>query len=210
MTIPSISVIIPAYNEEKTLARLLECVTSWKDAVETIVINDGSKDATRTVLKHFSSSIRLITHKTNKGKGHALASGIKISHSDILMFLDGDIIGLTHTDMDTLIQPIIRLEADMTLGIVRFHRLKRFSIGSSITGERAVWKKHITPHLQRLSRSRFGAEVVLNDIHKQLRVAAVQLPTVTIVDKFKKHPLHMALTSYIREWFEVVREWLSV
>ncbi|MBI3956293.1 glycosyltransferase [Candidatus Gottesmanbacteria bacterium] len=188
----------------------LECVTSWKGATETIVINDGSSDASGIVLKRFSSSIRLITHKTNKGKGHAMAKGIQKSQGDILMFLDGDIKGLTYADLDALIQPIIRFETDMTLGIVRFHRLKRFSIASSITGQRAVWKKNITPHLQRLASSGFGAEIVLNDIHKQLRVVTVQLSTVTIVDKFKKHPLHMAIISYIREWFEVASEWLSV
>lgn len=210
MITPAISVVIPVYNEERTLASLLACVTSWKRAAETIVVNDHSSDATATVLKRFASSIRIITHTTNKGKGYALASGIQKSRGDILMFLDGDIVGLTHADLDTLIEPIMRRKADMTLGIVRFARLKRFSIAPFITGQRVVWKKHITPHLLQLANSGYGAEIVLNDIHKRLRVVRVQWPTVTIVDKLKKHPLHTAVLSYLREWRQVIGVYLSL
>lgn len=210
MITPVISIIIPVYNEEQTLALLLSCVTSWKRAAETIVVNDHSSDATTQVLKQFASFIRLITHTTNKGKGQALASGIQKSRGDILMFLDGDVIGLTHADLDALVEPIIRREADMALGIVRFARFKRFSIAPFITGQRVVWKKHITPHLLQLANSGYGAEIVLNDIHKRLRVVCVQWPTVTIVDKLKKHPLHAAVTSYLREWRQVVGVYLRV
>lgn len=72
----NIGVIIPTYNNEKTLARIINNVLSLIDAQNIIVINDGSTDSTSSILTKFPS-IHLISFSKNRGKGVALQSGFK-------------------------------------------------------------------------------------------------------------------------------------
>src|SRR3989338_10739224 len=89
----NISVIIPAYNEEKSIGKTLG---ELKDALgrhnlkyETIVIDDGSTDTTFDAASSFSS-IRVIRHPKNKGYGAALKTGIKNATGEYIITLDSD------------------------------------------------------------------------------------------------------------------------
>jgi glycosyltransferase involved in cell wall biosynthesis len=90
-----LSIIVPAYNEEKNiysfLMRLTEILDSSLD-YEIIVVNDGSKDKTLDILKEGSlhPCIRVISYLHNAGKGHAIRVGVLQSRGNIVMFLDGD------------------------------------------------------------------------------------------------------------------------
>ncbi len=91
-----VTIIIPAYNEEKSIARTIKSALSldyMKDKLEVIVINDGSKDNTYEIAKKFVSKVnpivRVIT-KPNGGKGSALNLGIKHARGDIIISMDAD------------------------------------------------------------------------------------------------------------------------
>jgi len=88
----SISVIIPAYNREKTIRRCLESVLDQSHPLsEIIVVDDDSKDSTCEIVKsHDDERISLIEHKTNKGSQASRNTGIKASRSDWICFLDSD------------------------------------------------------------------------------------------------------------------------
>ena len=66
-------VVIPTYNNEKTIARLVKDVLKFTDSV--VVVNDGSTDRTNEILESFTYTIELVSYKKNKGKGHALIQG---------------------------------------------------------------------------------------------------------------------------------------
>lgn len=92
----SVSIIIPAYNEEETIARTIESAISLdypKSKIEIIVIDDGSKDRTYESAKKFESSkkrkIRVFT-KSNGGKGSALNLGISKAKGEIIITMDAD------------------------------------------------------------------------------------------------------------------------
>ena len=71
-------VLIPTYNNEKTLARVIEGVIEIVgESTQVIVINDGSTDSTLSILENFADRIELVTYETNKGKGNALRKGFK-------------------------------------------------------------------------------------------------------------------------------------
>lgn len=70
-------VIVPTYNNEKTLARVIKGVLEYAAPEEVIVVNDGSTDATLEVLATCNDQINLITYKENVGKGYALKKGFK-------------------------------------------------------------------------------------------------------------------------------------
>ncbi len=93
----SLSVVLPAYNEEQVIASIvsdvLNVLSRWRMDVEVLVVDDGSTDRTRSIVAALAathSQVRLITHSTNHGYGAALASGFKAATKDLTLFMDAD------------------------------------------------------------------------------------------------------------------------
>ena len=90
-----LSVIIPAFNEEKTIIETLKRIQSTKKNkidYEIIVINDGSKDNTLNLLKSNSELYdKLIEYENNLGKGFAVKKGIEASSGEYIIFQDADL-----------------------------------------------------------------------------------------------------------------------
>jgi len=83
------TVIVPAYNEEDGLRIVLEKIfQTVDDSYEVIVVDDGSDDRTSVVASKFPCTI--IRHKSNKGKGEALRSGIERAHGEKVIWIDAD------------------------------------------------------------------------------------------------------------------------
>jgi dolichyl-phosphate beta-glucosyltransferase len=92
-----LSVIIPAYNEEKRLLSTLGSVHDFLSAEESlfeiIIVDDGSSDGTCDVVKNFAvdhCGIRLISHSPNRGKGYSVRKGIEAGQGDLLLINDAD------------------------------------------------------------------------------------------------------------------------
>jgi len=92
----SISLIIPAYNEEKRLGVFLQSIVDYsnqqQDIGEIIVVDDGSSDATLSLAEKFSHNLplRIIKHEKNRGKGAAVRTGVMAAASDYIIFMDAD------------------------------------------------------------------------------------------------------------------------
>lgn len=107
-----VSVIIPAYNEEDTVAKVVEVVKKASYVDEIIVVNDGSSDNTAQEAQKAGAIV--ITHETNKGKGEALNTGFKEAQCDIIAFIDADIYNLTSKKVEAMIKPILDGKAEIT------------------------------------------------------------------------------------------------
>tara|TARA_A100001234_G_scaffold191770_1_gene178608 strand:- start:210 stop:878 length:669 start_codon:yes stop_codon:yes gene_type:complete len=86
----SYSLIIPIFNEEKTLTNLISQIETLNDKIEVIIINDGSDDRTKEILKNYHS-LKIINHSKNLGKGSSLVSGVKCAKNKNIIFMDGDL-----------------------------------------------------------------------------------------------------------------------
>jgi glycosyltransferase involved in cell wall biosynthesis len=91
-----ISIVIPAYNEEKrlpgTLRKILKFISTKKIRTEIIVVDDGSRDNTAAVVTALKSpEIRLIKNLKNMGKGFSVKNGVENSRGDIILFTDADL-----------------------------------------------------------------------------------------------------------------------
>lgn len=85
----SVSIVIPAFNEESGLAPVLAGLDRWRErGAEVLLVDDGSTDGTAELAKR--SGIRVIRHRTNKGYGAALKSGIRAATGSIIVTLDSD------------------------------------------------------------------------------------------------------------------------
>lgn len=97
----SLTVVIPAYNEEQGIAEIMERVLAVRadlhrvgiSQLELLVVDDGSKDKTAQIANTFCENdplVRVITHKKNKGYGGALKTGFSQATSDLIGFMDAD------------------------------------------------------------------------------------------------------------------------
>ena len=89
-----LSLIIPAYNEEKrigdTLRRVVEYLAEQSFDSEILLVDDGSQDKTREVVEREFPEVRIISYAENRGKGHAVRTGMLEGKGDIRFFFDAD------------------------------------------------------------------------------------------------------------------------
>ena len=114
-----VSIIIPVYNEEKTIIDILKKVSLQKInsiSMEIIVINDGSKDHSLELLKNNPKLYtKLINLEKNKGKGAAVREGLKSAVGDYILFQDADM-EYDPSEYEKLLEPIIKQDADIVMG----------------------------------------------------------------------------------------------
>ena len=113
-----LSVIIPCYNEENTLDRILDKVINENSIEkEVIVIDDFSTDNSRKKRENYNKKdkIKIIFNSQNKGKGYSIRQGLKLASGDIILIQDADL-EYSPDDYKYLIEPILNDEADVVYG----------------------------------------------------------------------------------------------
>ena len=146
MSVKKISVIIPAYNEERTVKTILDKVTGItlinQIQLEIIIVNDCSTDKTKEVIQNYiinnkTTNIVYYEHEKNKGKGAAIHTGIKKSTGEYIIVQDADL-EYDPEEFNHLLKPVFKDNADVVYGS-RFmgnnpHRILFFwhSIGNKV------------------------------------------------------------------------------
>ena len=112
-----ISVIIPAYNEVKTIHEIVRRVKATDLIDEIVVVDDGSKDGTREVLAEIAESegVKVILHDRNQGKGAAVRTGIQAATNDVMIIQDADL-EYDPRDYAGLFRPLEEGIADVVYG----------------------------------------------------------------------------------------------
>jgi glycosyltransferase involved in cell wall biosynthesis len=115
-----ISVLIPVFNEKKTIEEIVRRVQNVQIAHEIVIVDDGSSDGTRDILSQMSNgsglaSIRIIYHDKNKGKGAAVKTAIENALGDVLIIQDADL-EYDPRDYPFLLKPIKEGIADIVYG----------------------------------------------------------------------------------------------
>ena len=120
----TLSIIIPVFNECKTILLLLDKINDVKlqgnISKDIIIINDGSSDNTNDIIVKYISenrflNIRLIQHETNKGKGAAIHTGINLAIGEFLIIQDADL-EYDPEEYNILLNPILKGKADVVYG----------------------------------------------------------------------------------------------
>lgn len=170
--IEKITVLIPAYNEEKHLGKTLAALKENPFVSEIIVVDDGSGDQTAAVAE--ASGAIVVSLEKNRGKGGAIAAGIAKVQNPVVLLLDADLQESAGKAL-TLVKPVLKGEADMTIACFPpgqsgkgFGFAKRFaawgirrltgrSLEAPLSGQRCL-KKEVLEAISPFA-PRFGLEV---------------------------------------------------
>ena len=160
-----ISAIIAAYNEEKTIAEVLDVLTRCEMIDEIVVVSDGSTDRTVEIARGFDR-VSTIALRENRGKGYAMRMGVAYARHDVLFFVDGDMFRLTRQHITSLLGPVLRDECDMNIGVRSRGPIRNFfhlqmKVGPVLSGIR-VMRRFVWDVVPLRYQERFKIEAALN------------------------------------------------
>src|SRR3972149_3661055 len=112
-----ITVIIPVYNESKTIREIIRRVQAMKLVHEILIVDDGSTDGTRDILTEINGqgNVRVIFHESNLGKGAAVRTGIQAAAGEVVIIQDADL-EYDPRDYPALLRPIQEEIAEVVCG----------------------------------------------------------------------------------------------
>jgi glycosyltransferase involved in cell wall biosynthesis len=115
----NVSIIIPAFNEERTILEVLEKIRLQKikdTTVEVVVVDDGSTDKTAEIVEANSHLYSVfIRQQPNQGKGAAVKAGLKAATGEYVLFQDADL-EYDPAEYERLLIPVLRFQADIVMG----------------------------------------------------------------------------------------------
>jgi glycosyltransferase involved in cell wall biosynthesis len=209
-----VAAIVPAYNEERTIGNVLKTLKLAKEIDEIIVVSDGSTDKTAQISKSFE--VKVLEGPEREGKGRAMRKGVESTDANVIAFFDADLIGLSPEHITQLVQPILKNEAGMVVGI-------RDRIGETplwllkidpllaFGGERAM-KREIFENLpERFSRG-FEIETALNFYCKinKIKVKYAKLKGLKMIIKEKKYGFLKGFLERIKMEGEMIKIRISL
>lgn len=114
---PKLSIVIPVYNEHKTIVQVIERVRKLQIDKQIIIVDDGSTDGTREVLGALKDmpEVDVFFHSVNQGKGAALQTGFRLAEGEIVIVQDADL-EYNPEDILKVIEPIERGQASIAFG----------------------------------------------------------------------------------------------
>ena len=208
-----LSVVIPVYNEVRTIEQVIARVRAAQIPCEMVIVDDGSRDGTRELLARLrddesgtNPDLRIVLHEKNQGKGAALKTGFEHCTGDVVVVQDADM-EYDPRDFRQLLQPIVEGQADVVYGSRFSHiegpvrsywhefanrfitRLSNWRTGKNLTDVETCYKMVRRELLQRvwptLREQRFGIEI-------ELTLKLARIPGV----RFYERPIGYAGRSY--------------
>jgi glycosyltransferase involved in cell wall biosynthesis len=203
-----VSAILPVFNEKERVGKIVKVLEEADFIDEAIFVDDGSKDGSFEFLKKFENQkIKIFGLKRNHGKGFALSFGIKRAKGDILIFIDSDLIGLRKEHLRNLVLPLLKEKKKCAIGVPLEKNRKIFKPWEFwLSGERAYFKRDLLPHLEKISKLRYGVELYLDSIFKPEEIKVVRLISLVSPSKFDKKEFFEAWKDYFKEVKEIFED----
>ncbi len=171
-----LSIIMPAYNEEKTIQQMIERVEKVYLGIdkEIVIVNDFSKDNTQKIiedLKRKYQNITSITHKTNKGKGAAIRTGLKNFTGDIMVIQDADL-EYNPEDFRRMLQIILDGKTKVVYGSRMLGNITGFKIASHFYGNKFLSLITRILYGQKITDMETCYKMITKDLAKSLNLRA--------------------------------------
>ncbi|NIP32363.1 glycosyltransferase [Candidatus Saccharibacteria bacterium] len=209
---PRVAAIIPAYNEEKTIGPIIKTLKASPLIDEVIVISDGSDDDTIRICNEIGPEI---CHQlpVKSGKGKAMQHGVTHTDAPIIFFFDADLIGLNEKHISAILEPVIRGERAMNVGIRDRgpFAMRMASHLPLIGGERAMIRQ-VFEDVPEKYKQGFMAEIAMNYYcrSRKLKYGCSPCPGLTIRRKMQKVGVIKGFLEYVSMSFQVIKAMVIV
>jgi LmbE family N-acetylglucosaminyl deacetylase len=186
----SVSCVIAAYNEERTIGSVIAAVRLVPEVSEIIVVSDGSRDATAEVAATAGADL-IVQLPRNLGKGGAIMAGARRASEPVLLLLDADLEQLKPWEISALIAPVLHGHVNMAVGVLAEDLVQ--TVLPSLSGLRVVGRDALLSRPD-LAATRYGFEMALTEMARSLRwkVARVPFTGVLHLRKDQKYDLVQA------------------
>jgi glycosyltransferase involved in cell wall biosynthesis len=136
---PDVTIILPAYNEERTLAQILSRLLALDLNKEVIVVDDASTDSTDAIIRSFGDTVIHITQPHNQGKGAAIRTALAAARGDVSIIQDADL-EYSPEQIPSLVAPIIAKECDVVYGTRFAHGMHpRMALPNKLVNKLLAW-----------------------------------------------------------------------
>ena len=217
----SLSIVIPAYNEERRIGSTLQAITKLFPKAEIIVVNDGSSDNTEQIAKSFTQKI--LTLPENKGKGFALQRGWEKASGQYIACLDADL-EESAKEVAYLFEPVQKGEADMTISIIKpgkkagmgvvrrrvqsiIYKKTGIRLEAPLSGQR-VFHRSLLPVLLQKPYQGFGVEAQMTIDVLQSGARCLEVPTTMTHRELGKNLY--GFIHRLKQWLEIEKQFRGV
>lgn len=206
-----IAAIVPAYNEEQTIVRVVTPLLQSSQVDEVLVISDGSTDRTAEFARQAGASVYEISNR--RGKGEAMLYAFTHTDADVLAFFDADLRGLTCVHVAELLQPVLNGSRLMNVGLRDqgrfFTKLSWFL--PLLSGQRALLRS-VIQELPPCYIKGFMIEASLNYLCRSrgFSYGAVLLKGLSIRRKYEKIGWPRAVLQYMKMFYQVAQAMVIV
>jgi len=202
-----VSAIIPAYNEERTVGKVIQVLLEMDEIHEVIVVSDGSTDHTAQVARQ--AGAKVIELPANLGKGGAMKAGLDCCSGDIVLFLDADLLGLTQNHVKALLKPVLDNDYGMSVGVFedgRFSTDLAQKISPFLSGQRAV-RRDVLDKICNMEMTKFGVEIALTRCVRKYNIpyTRVMLKNMSHIMKEEKLGWKKGVQARIKMYWEILR-----
>lgn len=223
MTVPVVSVLVPAKDEAENLPEFLrQCAVALGGApfpFEVVVVNDGSRDDSAAVLTRLRADypfLRVVTHRRQRGIADALTSAADAALGDIFVFYPADL-QYRPEDIPTLVQPILDGQADIVTGTKQgkyekafvsgiYNRLCRFLFGVDATDLNSVkaYRREVVAGLPlRPDWHRYMVVIAVTDGFRLTSRPVPLYPRQAGVSKFTWRRIPVGVLDLLSVWFQL-------
>ncbi|HWD41375.1 MAG TPA: glycosyltransferase family 2 protein [Fimbriimonas sp.] len=202
----TVAVIVPAYNEASRISAVLRAVRSCRLVDEVIVVDDGSEDDTADVAEQVPG-VQVVRLAQNKGKGGAMAEGVRATRAPLVAFVDADLGGLEGGHLERIIQPLLENKCEMSVGIFRGGKMWSDAaqrVSPYLSGQRAM-KREVFEAVPNIDDLGYQVEIALNAAAKRRkdRVLRVVLRGVSNCFKEEKSGLVKGTVDRLKMYSEI-------
>lgn len=204
-----ISCIIPAFNEEKNIEKILSVVSYFlnSEIYEIIVIDDFSSDKTVEVIEKNYPFIKLIKNSKNLWKSASVAKWIQNSNWNFIFLIDADLIWLTKENIKGFLMPILNKKCDVTISFLKNSwPLFPFKKIDYCSGQRVISKAILMQEINKIKELKsYWLEVFINYliIKNKLSIKVIKWKNV-------ENNFHHKKDGFIRWWWKNLKIWHNV
>lgn len=200
-----ISVIVPVFNNQTTIRRVISVLLSCSFINQVIAVDDGSSDSSLKILKSFKDKkLQVFPLPFNHGKGAAIEKALDLVKNPVIMIVDADLSKLRKKHIINLRRSFIDSNADMVIaarkGKINFNPIDYLS------GERIFFKKNIEPVRFLLKKVNNGFEQVVNFAHRKKKIKLIysyDIGHILKLQRYKGRESYKIPITYLKEGWDI-------